>query len=67
MKPEDKARIIELSTQHSNDYSPSAMAIRELIKENDELIDERDALLRGEFICRRCGIRKNADPVQGDF
>ncbi len=25
------------------------------------LVQERDALLRGEFICRRCGLRKNGD------
>lgn len=26
------------------------------------LVQERDRLLRGEFICTRCGLRKNATP-----
>lgn len=25
------------------------------------LVQERDRLLRGEFICQRCGIRKDSD------
>jgi hypothetical protein len=25
------------------------------------LIQERDALLKGEFICKKCGLRKNSD------
>ncbi|MDH4201089.1 MAG: hypothetical protein OEV66_12030 [Spirochaetia bacterium] len=25
------------------------------------LVEERDALLRGEYICKKCGIRKNSE------
>ena len=25
------------------------------------LVQERDSLLRGEFICKKCGIRKDSD------
>lgn len=32
-----------------------------------ELQRERDALMRGEFICKRCGIRKDAEFDLGDF
>ena len=32
-----------------------------------ELEEECDALLRGEYICSRCGIRKNAETVEADF
>ena len=28
---------------------------------------ERDALLRGEYICKKCGIRKDGEGVEGDF
>ena len=28
---------------------------------------ERDALLRGEYICKKCGIRKNGEGQKGDF
>jgi hypothetical protein len=25
------------------------------------LVQERDSLLRGEYICKRCGLRKDSD------
>jgi len=28
---------------------------------------ERDALLRGEYICKKCGVRKDGEGVEGDF
>jgi len=28
---------------------------------------ERDALLRGEYICKKCGIRKDGEGEKGDF
>jgi len=28
---------------------------------------ERDALLRGEYVCKKCGIRKDGEGVEGDF
>ena len=28
---------------------------------------ERDALLRGEYICKKCGIRKDGEGQKGDF
>ena len=32
------------------------------------LVQERDRLLRGEYICKRCGLRKNSDhPTTRDF
>lgn len=31
------------------------------------LVQERDALLRGEYICRKCGLRKDGEPGLGDF
>lgn len=31
-----------------------------------DLIAERDALLRGEYVCK-CGIRKDGESVKGDF
>lgn len=29
--------------------------------------EERDALLRGEYICKKCGIRKDGEGEKGDF
>jgi len=31
------------------------------------LVQERDALLRGEFICKKCGLRKDSESVIADF
>ena len=31
------------------------------------LVEERDSLLRGEFICRQCGLRKDGEPVDCEF
>lgn len=32
-----------------------------------KLIAEVKMLKKGEYICIRCGIRKNADPIEADF
>lgn len=29
------------------------------------LVQERDRLLRGEYICKRCGLRKNSERSTG--
>lgn len=31
------------------------------------LVQERDSLLRGEFICKKCGLRKDGEPVDCEF
>lgn len=32
-----------------------------------EVTKERDALLRGEYVCKKCGIRKDSEGAKGDF
>ena len=34
---------------------------------DDSIVQERDALLRGEFICKKCGLRKDSEQDKGDF
>jgi hypothetical protein len=31
------------------------------------LVLERDDLLRGEFVCQKCGLRKNGEPFPVEF
>lgn len=33
----------------------------------DVLCDENERLQRGEFVCRKCGLRKDADHVHAEF
>jgi hypothetical protein len=40
---------------------------RELATELDALTAENERLMRGEFICRECGIRKNDTHPKCDF
>ena len=39
----------------------------ELLAEIGKLDAENDALLRGEYICKKCGIRKDGEGAKGDF
>jgi hypothetical protein len=32
-----------------------------------EMKVERDALIRGEYVCKKCGIRKDGEGAKGDF
>jgi hypothetical protein len=32
-----------------------------------EMKVERDALIRGEYVCKKCGIRKDGEGTEGDF
>ena len=41
-------------------YTPSAATIIAMI---EQLI----ALHKGEFICTKCGLRKDAEPIKADF
>lgn len=42
-------------------------ALEKKVRELAEVTAERDALLRGEYICKKCGIRKDGEGVKGDF
>lgn len=40
-------------------YAQSELILNECIKTLESLVLERDRLLRGEFICSRCGLRQD--------
>jgi hypothetical protein len=41
--------------------------VAEVKRELAAVTAERDALLRGEYICKKCGIRKDGEGAKGDF
>lgn len=45
---------------------PSGQDLIEAINERDGLLSELAALKRGEFICSRCHLRKDAEPTEGE-
>ena len=53
------------ASAETNGFSDLA---RQLERELVELRSEHEALKRGEFICRKCGLRKDADASkEADF
>ena len=48
-------------------YVVPADFARTLERSLAERTEERDKLLRGEYICKKCGIRKDGEGQKGDF
>ena len=49
------------------DIDEGVRHIQAITRQLAEATAERDALLRGEYICQQCGLRKNDDHSKGDF
>lgn len=58
-----RARLSEV--ERARDQLSGALSVRDT--QLKEVERERDQLRRGEFICRRCGLRKDAEFERGDF
>ena len=54
----------EQSKAHSEE---ACREIEQLETELAAVTAERDALKRGEYICKKCGIRKDCEGEKGDF
>ena len=54
-----KAEVARLGKMESDNYGLRA--------ELERLKAEVEALKRGEFICAKCGLRKDSDHPKGDF
>ena len=54
----------EQSKAHSEE---ACREIEQLETELAAVTAERDALKRGEYICKKCGIRKDGEGEKGDF
>lgn len=59
---EAKAELA-IAKQHEDEWTSVGL----LIHERDQLRAEVERLKRGEFICAKCGLRKDSDHAKGDF
>lgn len=57
----DEKRLQEIEANMAADLAASGMRLESWPHEMRELIAEVRKLRAGEFICERCGIRKDAD------
>lgn len=68
-----RARCAENITEivsHPAEYYRVQQILRDradLLAEVDRLESQRLALLRGEFICSKCGLRKDGEKVDAEF
>jgi hypothetical protein len=64
---EHAAKLREYVPQGAGYNSEFANDLAAAADEIDRLINEVAGLMRGECICKRCGLRKDAETPEGDF
>ena len=60
----ENERLTALLSENQHMHSVESASMSAMLERAEK---ERDALLRGEYICQQCGLRKNDDHPKGDF
>ena len=63
-----QAQALEYAgTPEGRGYLVEAVRYKRAFEEIESLRQERDRLLKGEYICQHCGLRKNDEHPTPDF